>query len=318
MKKGGIIIGLIYILSQKTYYDYYYRGIKRILPRSLIPIIKPIVIETIYDLDGNISGKICGIFLRDYPKEKDKIIENIIVSLENLKDEHINYIVLEDMFLFNNMDFRLIEERTNLKVLDGIKVLTAFLPIALKEIYKLLNEDIKTKEVLIIGDNEEQTKDIIEAICKDIRFITITGQYDRGIIDNIYKNILEKTGLSIFYSRNIDKILTNYSIIINLIDNYSIDFKKLRSEVIVFDFSINKSLSKSNLPKGKNVIEDFIFKKEALNIKSNKYFPEAICSRIYESLKEFHEDDLRGFYIDDNIYSIEEFVNKKIKNKGKL
>lgn len=318
MRKGGIVIGLLYILSQKRYFEHYYRGIKKILPTSLIPIIKVREIENINDLDGNVLGKICGIFLKDYPKERDEIIDSIILSIESLKEECINYIIFEDMSLFNTKDLKLIEERTDLKVLDGRKVLTTFLPIALKEIYKLLNEDIRKKEVLIIGDDEKQTKHIIETICKDVRFITITGQYDKETIDNIYEYILEKTGLSIFYSKNIDKILTNYSIIINLIDDCSINFQNLRNEAIVFDFSIKKNLRKDRVLKGRTIIEDFIFNEEALNIKGTEYLPQNTFSRIYERWKEYHRDDLKGFYVDDETYSIEEFVNTKIKNKGKL
>lgn len=256
--------------------------------------------------------------MKAYPGEKGEITEKIIKSLENLKEEYIDYIIFEDMFLFDRIDLELIEEESNLKVLDGRKVLITFLPIALKEIYGLLDEDIKSKEVLIIGDNEKDTKAIIEAICKDIRFITIAGQYRKEVIDNIYEDILEKTGLSIFYSKNIDKILTNYSVIINLMDNYSIDFTRLRNEAIVFDFSLDKGLKKNSGHKGRVIIEDFIFKEEALNIKSGKYLPKVVYSQLYEYLKDFHKDDLKGFYMNNEVYSIEEFVNQKIKNKGNL
>ncbi len=274
--------------------------------------------ENIYDLDGNISGKICGIFLKAYPKKKDEIIEATVEALDSLKEEYTNKVIFEDLLLFNREDLRLIEERTNLKVIDGKKTLIAFLPIALKEIYRQLGEDIKNKEVLIIGNDEEETKEIIELICKDIRFITITGPYNKAMVDNIYEYILERTGLSIFYSKNIDKILINYSIIINLIDNYSIDLKRIRKGAILFDLSPSKGLKKNNGKEGRAIIEDFIFKRENLKIKENEYLPKIIFSFIYEGLMEFNRGDLEGFYIDNNFYSIDEFVGKIIKNKEKL
>ena len=55
--------------------------------------------------------------------------------------------------------------------------------------------------MLIIGDDEKETKEIIEAIYKEVGFVTITGPYSKDIADNIYETILEKTGLSIFYSK---------------------------------------------------------------------------------------------------------------------
>ncbi|HHV46018.1 MAG TPA: hypothetical protein GXX53_03775 [Tissierellia bacterium] len=274
--------------------------------------------ENIYDLKGNIIGKVCGIYLRDYFDEKEKVIENFILAIERLKDANIDSIIFEDMSLFNRQDLKAIENGTNLKVLDGTDLLISFLPAALKKIYSLLGTDLKSKELLIIGDDEKQTKDLIESIYKEVGFITITGKYKDNVIDNIYKHILEKTGLSIFYSKNIDKILTNYSIIINLIDNYSIDFRKLRSETIVFDFSLKKVLRKSALLHGKASIEDFVFSKDNLNIAKNSYLPEVICSRLYESLNSYDREDLKEFIVNGEIYSVEEFVNEKIKNKGKL
>lgn len=318
MLKGGIIIGFIYIISKEKYFDYYYRGIKRILPSTLIPVIRPQIVDYVYNLDGNILGKVCGVYLRDYSVEKEKFIENLILSIERLKDENIDCIVFEDMSFFENQDLKSIENRTGLKVMDGIDILTSFLPIALRKIYNLLGTDLKSKELLIIGDDEKKTKDFIESVYREVRFITITGKYNDAIVDNIYKYTLERTGLSIFYSKNIDKILTNYSIIINLIDNYNIDFRKLRNEAIVFDFSFSKGLRKDALLFGKASIEDFIFKGDGLSIMRNGFLPEEIPSRVYENFNRSNREDLKGFVVNDDIYLIEEFVNYKIKNKGKL
>lgn len=318
MIKGELFIGLIYILGQSRYFEYYFRGIRKAFPKSLIPVIRPKNLENIYDIDGNVLGKICGIFLKHYPEEKDEIVENTIKALDSLKEEYIRSIIFEDRFLFNRKDLKLIEARTNLKVIDGKKILLTFLPLALKEIYSLLGEDSKNKEVLIIGDDEKETKEIIEAIYKEVGFVTITGPYSKDIADNIYETILEKTGLSIFYSKNIDKILKNYSIIINLIDDCSIDLSKIRKEAILFDFSASKDLKKNRVEKGRAIIEDFIFKEKNLKIKESKYLPTSVFSSMYEELADLNRGDLMGFYIDNNIYSIEEFIDKNIKNKGKL
>lgn len=318
MLKGGVIIGFIYILSKEKYFDYYYRGVKRILPNNLIPVIRPRTVEDIYDINGNILGKVCGVYLKNYPDEKEQLIENYILSIERLKDEHIDSVIFEDMSFFNRQDLKSIENRTGLNVVDGINTLISFLSVALERIYSLLNSDLKNKEFLIIGDDEKQTKDLIESVYREVRFITITGKYSDVTIDNIYKHTLERTGLSVFYSKNIDKILTNYSIIINLIDNYSIDFRKLRSETVVFDFSFNKNLRKDALLSGKATIEDFMFKGDDLNIRNNRFLPGDICSRIYENFNRYNKEDFKGFVINDEFCSIEEFINRKIKNKGKL
>ena len=65
------------------------------------------------------------------------------------------------------------------------------MPYVLKEIYKVLNEDLKEKEVLIIGNDVELTKGMIETLYKDVGFITLAGNYEETI-DDIYKYIMEK------------------------------------------------------------------------------------------------------------------------------
>lgn len=234
--------------------------------------------------------------------------------MDKLKDENTNLLLIEELYLFRREELKLIENRTNLRVLDGMKVLINYLPLVLNKIYGRLEEDIKDKEILILGDDEELTKKVIESIYKNIGFVTISGQYKEEDIENIYEYILDKTGLSIFYSKNIDRILTNYSIIINLIDNYNINFNNVRGEVIIFDFSISKQFSKNIKQNSKlRIVEDFVFKGDNLDIRENDFVPFLIHSYIYEQLSNMKLEDFKGLYVNQEFCTVEDFANYNIK-----
>ncbi len=95
-----------------------------------------------------------------------------------------------------------------------------------------MKEDFREKEVLIIGEGNKLTEELIYKLHKCVNFITLVGgdeggEIRGGISQTIYKN----TGLSIFYPKKIDKILTNYSIIVNLKDDSFIHLNKFRKEL---------------------------------------------------------------------------------------
>lgn len=239
------------------------------------------------------------------------------MAINDLKDEQTGILVIEELNMFNRPEIKSIEKETGLKVLDGIDIAISSLPIALNRIYFKLKKDLKNEEALIIGDDEELTKKVIDSICKDIRFITIAGEYNQENVHSIYEYVLQNTGLSIFYSKNASKILTNYSIIINLIDNCNIDFSSFRNEAIIFDLSISKQFSK-DINNKCNIIEDFTFKGNSLSIKKKDMFPSLFPSHIYEMLNRFELEELVGLYSCGELYTFEDFADYKIRAKGKL
>mgnify|MGYP000441968961 CR=1 FL=1 len=287
------------------------------MPKGLIPQIKPKVVNYFYDSEGNAVGKAVGIILKDY--DESDLVQEFILALEKLKNDRLQFLLIEDLHIFNKGQLELIEKSTNLKVVNGMNILVDFLPIVLDSIYRLLDKDLKSKEVLVIGNNEEVTKKVIESICKVVRFVTITGNFQKESVENIYQYILEKTGLSVFYSKNIDRILTNYSIIINLIDNCRLNNKKIRNGAIIFDFSFDKYLSRELRNNSRlTAIEDFMFKGDDVNFNNNGIIPELIPSHIYQYLIKRKLDDYYGVYANGHIYSTEDLVNLQIRNKGKV
>ena len=280
----------------------------------MVPAIRPKILDNFYKKDEEIAGKIGGIVLNSSNMNKEELVENLACSIEKLKEDNTDTLIIEDFSMLNREDVQLIQTRTNLKVLDGKEAQIFFLPLVLSSIYQGLEENLKRKEALIIGDEEELIKELIEALYKEIRFITLVGE-DEDSINRISKHVLEKTGLSISYSKNIDKILINYSIIINLKDKINIDMQKVRRGALVFDLSIKKGFCNINRNKrGPIIIEDLIFE---INI-GNKWIDDLVPSRVYECLYEFNPADLKGVLVNGSIYSINNLIGYEIKNKGKL
>lgn len=259
-----------------------------------------------------------GVFLKKIVKTSD-LIEELVKAIEILKDENTHVILIDNLHIFCRTELNIIEKETNLKIIDGIDLSIDFISLVLNNIYKYSDKDLKSKEVLIIGEEEELTIKAIESVCKNVGFITITGDFKEESVERIYQHILEKTGLSIFYSKSIDRILTNYSIIINLIDNCNLNIRKIRNDAIIFDFSINKQFSNELIQNGKLVaIGDFIFKGDDVNINGDAFIPKLMPSHIYGYLAEPKAEDFYGIYAGGQIYTLEEFMNLKIKKKGKL
>ena len=258
----------------------------------------------IYDVEGREIGIIIGLYMGD---EKS---HDLISGIEKIKKQNIKYLILEEIELFNKEEINLIETETNLKILDGMDAIIYFFPIVLEEY-------IREKEILIFNEDKEITKKIILSLSKKVKSITLVED-NEDIVEEIYDFVLEKTGLSIFHSKNINRILKNYSIIINFNNNTKIDENQIRKEALIFDFSLEKGL-KANLENTKKeIIEDFIFKTRSLDILKSDWIDEQISSSIYEYFNDYKINDFQGLLVNGEVYSPKDFINGKIRHLKRL
>lgn len=291
----------MYIVGEEKYNIYNENKITRLIPKGILKKLKPKVLDIVYNLENEEIGIIGNINMGE---EK---IHKLILGIEKIKGPNTKYLILEERELFNREDIHKIETETGLQVLDGLQVIIHFFPLVLKE-------NLMGKEILIFNENLEITKEFILSISKDVKSITLVEE-DENIVEEIYNYILEKTGLSIFHSKDINKILKNYSIIINFNGNIKIDEGRLRKEVLIFDFSLEKPLK--NMGKYP-VVEDFIFKGEALNMKENKWIGAKLSSAVYEYFKNFQIVDFMGLLVDGEVYSPKNFISGKIRHIRRL
>lgn len=266
-------------------------------------------------IEENIIGKIVGINLKPFDPSYKTNLDIYLMGIKGVIDEGDTKLFIEGQENFDKITLDYIQEFTGMKIFDGENTKIKNLPLVLRELYALLKEDIQEKEVLIVCDDKNKTKKIIEEIAKDLRFITTVG-YGYENHEEIYEYILEKTGLSLFYTSNVNRILENYSIILNLMDNLSIDFSKARKNSIIFNFAASNSTGNTKRPP---FIRDFVFDLKGLNIDSNKWLDSKVSSSLLESLMEDKTQNAKYIHAGNNYYTIKDYISLyKIKIKGKL
>lgn len=254
-------------------------------------------------------------FLKKINVDKSLLVERFINGIEKLKDNTIDSLIIEELDFWDREEIELVEDKTGLKILTGRNMLIQSLPLVLKNIYTMSGGNLQEEEILIISDEEMQAKEIIELLYDKVQFITLIGQ-DKKNIKNVSDYILEKTGLSIFNSSNIGKILKNYAIIINFKDEIFIDTTKIRRDTLVFDFSRAKKFSHS---KGRFiVIEDLMFKVKDMDIKENIWVDTLVPSYVYEYVYNENILDVEGLLVNKEIYKTKVFIEDKILRKVRL
>lgn len=311
LERGGII-GLLYILNNEKYLDYYKEGFIKFLPEFILPKIKPKIIDNIMR-EEEIIGKIAGINLKHIDFSDEYKLNEYLNAIIKLKGEDYTKLFIEGYDKLGKEIKDYIQEFTNMKILDGEETRINNLSSVIKHIYNLSQENLDEKEILVICDDKEKTKRIIKEISKDVRFVTAIGceKYN----DEIYEYILEETGLSLFYPTNIDRILENYSMIINFMDNLCIDFTRARRNSIVFDFRKENFFgNKKRTP----FIEDFAFNLKDLGINENRFIENKISSNLFEAIIDDRKEEIKYLYSEGKYYSIEDYVNLFVKVKGKF
>ena len=263
--------------------------------------------------ENDIIGRMAGINLKPIDFDDEYKLKEYLNAIMKLKDEDCTKLFIEGYEKLNKETIYHIQEFTNMKILDGEETRINNLPLVMKDICNLMKEDIAEKEILVICDDKEKTKRTIKEISKDVRFVTAIGCEEYN--DEIYEYILEETGLSLFYPVNIDRILENYSMIINLMDGLSLDFSKVRRNCIVFDFGQGNSLHNNKRPP---FIQDFAFNFNDLGVNKNRLMQNRVLSNLFEALVEDRKKDIKYLYSEGNYYSIKDYVNLFIKVKGKF
>jgi len=302
----------LYIVSSQQYIKIYSKGLLKYIPKKFIPKIKPKFLTFLKNEEETIIGKVIGIFLTFERVPEDLYIDSIVEGVNKYKEEKTHSIVFEDMRYLDNNNIKVIEKRTGLKVINGEKVLIEFMPRALKEIFLDIGEESINFEVLLITSKAESIKPLIKELSKRIRFLTIFVEETKNL-EKVKEEILLETGLSIYFTKDIDKTLANYYIIINLNNNVSLNVDILKPESIIFDFSNHNKILKDIHLKNKKtvVINDFIFSNTNLFLQNEDVFEleKEIPSRLYELNTRLSEEDFKGFSVNGQKYSAKEIVS---------
>lgn len=309
-----VIIGIIYIVSNEKYINYFKKGFLKYVPGLLLPKLNPRIIDDIL-IEENIIGKIAGINLKPIDLEDEHQLKEYLNAIIKLKDENSTKLFIEEYENLSKKVISQIEEFTNMKVTNGEETRITNIPLVMNDICHILKENLEDKEILIICDNKEKSKRIIKEISKGVKFVTTIGCEKDN--DEIYESILEETGISLFFPSNIDRVLENYDMIINLVDNLELNLSKIRKNCILFDFGRGNDLDSSKRPPS---ISDFAFNLKDLGINGNQFIGNKITSDLYEALVENRNRGINYLYAGGNYYSIKDYVSSfiKVKVKGKI
>lgn len=297
------------------------KGIFKYIPMKWIRKIRPKMITDFTNNKKETIGKGIGIFTPNSNKlSKEELIEGILKGVEKFKSSKSRNIVLYNLDILELKDFQYIEKKTGLRILNGKQTMVEFLPMVLKELSTFLERKLIDEEILIISDNSFLTYDLIKDLSNRFKFLTIVGN-DGYWIEDISKKIYDTTGLSIFYTRDINRILKNYSIIINLNEDVLIDIYKLKSTTIVFDLSIKKLLARRVNSSNKNilVIEDFLFSCEELLLERKIFdLGKEVPSYKYEVFQDNNIENFRKVVVNIEEYTLRDLAYKKIKKRSNI
>lgn len=291
---------------------HYKRGFRNYMPEIFLPKFKPVIIDDIIRND-NIIGKVAGINLKPIDINKGSDFYEYIKAIKKIGVEDYSRLFIEGVDNYEKEILVNLQEALNIKIMDGENTKISDLSFVIENIYRFLKENPNEKEVLILCDNKEVTKETIKAIAKSVRFITISG-CDKNSNEEVYEFILEEIGLSLFYPYDIQRILDNYNIIINFLDNLTLDFSKVKRNCIIFDFSKSRVISNNRII----AIEDFGFYIKDLGIKDNKWTNNKISTSLYESLVGCTNHNTKYLFVKNQYYSIKDYVNLYLKVKGRL
>lgn len=306
---------MLYIISNLKYLEYCRNGLIKYLPYRFLPNFSPRIIDSI-TRKGDIIGKIAGINRKPIDFNCDQALEEYIMSIKKIDIGNFRNLYLEEVDYIPKVAIGYMESSLGLKVSSSNHIRIEHIPLVVKKIYSQLNSDLKNKEVLVISRDKEIMKNIIKGISKDFKFITVPGS---NPIDNehVYDFILAETGLSLFHSSDINKILNKYNIIINLDDDFKLDTSKIRRNALFFDFTQGSLLNFKENNKFHR-IKDFGFKLGDLDLDDNKWLEKDIDSNLYGLLDGKLPGDVEYLYLEKNCYTIKDYINNFIKIKGKL
>jgi len=296
----------LYIIDEKKYLNQYKKGITKLLPNFFVPNIKP---KVLHEAENIIFA---GINIKPIDFDDNDDLNKYIEGIKEVLNEEIGGVYLEGQEKLNYNVLKTIEDNTNVKVFYGENIRIKYLPFILKEIYEILNDNLQEKEILILDSDIERIKRTIKTLSRHVAYITVAGLSEQNQND-LYNYILEETGISVFFSNNIERIAGNYNVIINFIDNMDYIINKLKKHSLVFDFSRGENEKLVNRPP---LIKDFYF---TLNNYEHKEFltSKEISSSLFEalSLKQFNSILL---YAENELYSTRRFAENFLRIKGRF
>lgn len=310
---------ILYIVGYEKYKAYMKTGIYKYVPEFLMPTFKPRIIDNI-SIGEKVIGQIVGINLKKIDFSNEKVIDEYISGIIKVKSKSYedNLLYIEEK---DNMDIdvlRAIEDATAMKIPTGKALRKRNLSALITEYFNKLGEDVYNQELLLICDNKEESIYIIRNLSRLIKYITLIGPGE-DCKEEIYMDILDSTGLSIFQPDSIEKRIKSYNIIINLSEKTDIKIDVVKRKALIIDFSDTKPLKNmKNNRISDIIIEDICFRTDSLGINPNAFLNKKICSGILEGFGWEKEEKIYQIYAGKEHFFIKDYIKSHVKTIGRI
>jgi hypothetical protein len=256
-------------------------------------------------------GQIIGINLKPVDFSDYNQLSIFIESISKLKAEKDTTFYIEGIENISKEIILEIERETGLIYKSGDNTRILNIPQIIIKVYDILEEDYNSKETLVICSDKERLLHLLQILSNYFKFLSVFG-LDESIQDEIYEEILQSTGISIFQPVNIERLIKIYNIIINFNDEIDFDLSNIRNDVLIIDFSEKKPFN--SLGKKGVIIKDINFQIGFENILLENY----VSPSLLEGLNEDRGKIFAQINVVDSFYYVEEIIETRIRLKGKF
>lgn len=204
-----------------------------------------------------------------------------------------------------------IEKELSLKGPEGMDIRLYNISYIVEDLVEKFRRNLREEEVLIISEDRSLCLKLIDEISSEFRFISVLG-LDEQEGENLYEEVLESTGISVYLPQGKNISLNRYGLVINVLNKTIIDVDKINNRTIILDFGGRKLFEKAN----RYVIGDISLEIKGLGLAENPWISEEINSSLYECL--FHGEcrKYKRIYKGESLLTMDEFINQNPIIKG--
>ncbi len=184
-------------------------------------------------------------------------------------------------------DIKIQDFDSKILFMGGKNIRFFFIIQSIKKVLKFLKKDLKYTEVLIIDGGDDNTYNIIDAVYRELNYLTVFTNRSNCFTD-YSKKIYEDTGLNLQILEQNKSAIKQADLIINLCADININFDYFyKRGAIYFDLCNNTNKTLEILRKREDliIIDDLIISYNNCSI--NNSLLESILYIKYETFKDF-------------------------------
>lgn len=259
--------------------------------------------------EDNVIGHIYGISLSQLDYSDEKSLDEYISKIKEVIDDEYNHIYIEESLPLNIK--KIIADNLSINLANTKDIKLYNIPYIIEALKSKLKRDIIKEEILILSNDKEEVLWIIDSISSGFSFLSVLGLNDIDSED-VYEKVLDDIGISVYYPKADSVLLKRYGLIINTLDETSLNLKDVKNNTIIIDFSEGRPFVDTN----RYVIEDIYLDISDLGLNDNPWIDKEVNSDLYKCLNNGDSKIFCRIYKKGDLFTIEDFVDQGFKIKG--